>query len=129
TATRIVASSPLAPVVPLTFLSFFFSSRRRHTRSKRDWSSDVCSSDLEASGSPLISSFPEKLISTLPLGCGAEIKESCFSAVTPRSEERRVGKEESGRECGDSNTEVDVYASESATDVRHADEERSATSD
>src|SRR5699024_11837099 len=27
---------------------FFFSSRRRHTRSKRDWSSDVCSSDLPA---------------------------------------------------------------------------------
>src|SRR5207249_8776988 len=26
----------------------FFSSRRRHTRSKRDWSSDVCSSDLSA---------------------------------------------------------------------------------
>src|SRR6266496_215701 len=26
--------------------SFFFSSRRRHTRSLRDWSSDVCSSDL-----------------------------------------------------------------------------------
>src|SRR5437868_7613086 len=26
--------------------NFFFSSRRRHTRSKRDWSSDVCSSDL-----------------------------------------------------------------------------------
>src|SRR5699024_969993 len=33
------------------FLScFFFSSRRRHTRSKRDWSSDVCSSDLAAIG-------------------------------------------------------------------------------
>src|SRR5207249_8607762 len=28
------------------FVRFFFSSRRRHTRSKRDWSSDVCSSDL-----------------------------------------------------------------------------------
>src|SRR5437868_11714509 len=27
---------------------FFFSSRRRHTRSKRDWSSDVCSSDLKS---------------------------------------------------------------------------------
>src|SRR2546421_2193313 len=27
-------------------LMFFFSSRRRHTRSDRDWSSDVCSSDL-----------------------------------------------------------------------------------
>src|SRR2546429_3452048 len=28
---------------------FFFSSRRRHTRCSRDWSSDVCSSDLELS--------------------------------------------------------------------------------
>src|SRR2546429_2969461 len=27
---------------------FFFSSRRRHTRCSRDWSSDVCSSDLPA---------------------------------------------------------------------------------
>src|SRR5699024_11969620 len=33
------------PSTCVTFL-FFFSSRRRHTRSKRDWSSDVCSSDL-----------------------------------------------------------------------------------
>src|SRR5699024_3951826 len=32
----------------ISFLElFFFSSKRRHTRSKRDWSSDVCSSDLE----------------------------------------------------------------------------------
>src|SRR5438067_8559481 len=30
----------------LSYPPFFFSSRRRHTRSKRDWSSDVCSSDL-----------------------------------------------------------------------------------
>src|SRR6266496_2051478 len=29
---------------------FFFSSRRRHTRSLRDWSSDVCSSDLQVAG-------------------------------------------------------------------------------
>src|SRR5260221_9796146 len=29
-------------------LFFFFSSRRRHTRSLCDWSSDVCSSDLDA---------------------------------------------------------------------------------
>src|SRR5207245_11726292 len=29
-----------------TLLFFFFSSRRRHTRCYRDWSSDVCSSDL-----------------------------------------------------------------------------------
>src|SRR2546422_4225657 len=31
-------------------LFFFFSSRRRHTRCSRDWSSDVCSSDLPACG-------------------------------------------------------------------------------
>src|SRR3989449_10320208 len=30
----------------MTFFFFFFSSRRRHTRCSRDWSSDVCSSDL-----------------------------------------------------------------------------------
>src|SRR5206468_9626975 len=30
------------------YFVFFFSSRRRHTRSDRDWSSDVCSSDLAA---------------------------------------------------------------------------------
>src|SRR3989449_5442483 len=29
------------------FFFFFFSSRRRHTRCSRDWSSDVCSSDLD----------------------------------------------------------------------------------
>src|SRR5699024_12113610 len=42
-------------------LFFFFSSRRRHTRSKRDWSSDVCSSDLAS-----ISYLPES-VSMLPL--------------------------------------------------------------
>src|SRR5690606_40551577 len=34
----------------LTF--FFFSSRRRHTRFSRDWSSDVCSSDLKTVDPP-----------------------------------------------------------------------------
>src|SRR5690625_7440369 len=33
------------------FFNFFFSSRRRHTRWPRDWSSDVCSSDLPRSTS------------------------------------------------------------------------------
>src|SRR5690606_40094544 len=32
------------------FVFFFFSSRRRHTRFSRDWSSDVCSSDLILTG-------------------------------------------------------------------------------
>src|SRR2546422_9991849 len=33
-------------IVSFVFFFFFFSSRRRHTRCSRDWSSDVCSSDL-----------------------------------------------------------------------------------
>src|SRR2546421_5790321 len=36
----------LAMCFSLCLFFFFFSSRRRHTRSDRDWSSDVCSSDL-----------------------------------------------------------------------------------
>ena len=32
--------------VPIIIPAFFFSSRRRHTKSLCDWSSDVCSSDL-----------------------------------------------------------------------------------
>src|SRR5690606_3838757 len=37
-----------------TWVLFFFSSRRRHTRFSRDWSSDVCSSDLAAVVAPLV---------------------------------------------------------------------------
>src|SRR5690606_40663978 len=33
--------------VYIFYFHFFFSSRRRHTRFSRDWSSDVCSSDLK----------------------------------------------------------------------------------
>src|SRR5216684_3541396 len=39
----------MLPTQPVSF-SFFFSSRRRHTRCSRDWSSDVCSSDLVEGG-------------------------------------------------------------------------------
>src|SRR4249920_2329966 len=38
---RLLLAASCCPTV-----SFFFSSRRRHTRCGRDWSSDVCSSDL-----------------------------------------------------------------------------------
>src|SRR5256884_4318523 len=53
----------------LDFLGFFFSSRRRHTRCSRDWSSDVCSSDL-SSGRPLlqIAAQPRFIVAVL---CGA----------------------------------------------------------
>src|SRR5438445_1614763 len=45
---------PLYSTISLTqhFIFFFFSSRRRHTRYWRDWSSDVCSSDLQFEPTP-----------------------------------------------------------------------------
>src|SRR5690554_7256170 len=39
------------------YFFFFFSSRRRHTRCGRDWSSDVCSSDLIVVGEKSSSDF------------------------------------------------------------------------
>src|SRR2546428_3135188 len=42
---------------------FFFSSRRRHTRSDRDWSSDVCSSDLYAES---VEAVPQNLNEVRP---------------------------------------------------------------
>src|SRR2546421_3434875 len=44
-------------VVVIVCVVFFFSSRRRHTRSDRDWSSDVCSSDLDHVARPSAASF------------------------------------------------------------------------
>src|SRR2546421_5671084 len=43
--------SVLLAIAIVSFVFFFFSSRRRHTRSDRDWSSDVCSSDLSSANS------------------------------------------------------------------------------
>src|SRR5699024_5654512 len=51
---------------------FFFSSRRRHTRSKRDWSSDVCSSDL-------VYCVPRSLWMIAPSNAGYEVR--AFSSV------------------------------------------------
>src|SRR5699024_11514432 len=56
----------------MIFLSryFFFSSRRRHTISKRDWSSDVCSSDLALKNINM--SIRDKEVTAIigPSGCG-----------------------------------------------------------
>src|SRR5207247_4028713 len=70
---------------------FFFSSRRRHTRSTRDWSSDVCSSDLahlEHDFGPEQSARYWTIYEALRTELGYA---DYLGAV--RSEERRVGKE------------------------------------
>src|SRR5687768_16371654 len=44
---------------------FFFSSRRRHTRCSRDWSSDVCSSDLQRTARPQVEEVVDLRIAEL----------------------------------------------------------------
>src|SRR5437870_13117916 len=66
--------------------AFFFSSRRRHTRWPRDWSSDVCSSDLN--------SYELGPGNWVPLHFHHGSEELLVVLRgRPRSEERRVGKE------------------------------------
>src|SRR5690349_23429250 len=76
---------------------FFFSSRRRHTRSLRDWSSDVCSSDLtftatvEASAQAVDAASGTTRMLLVVDNQSGELMTGAFASV--RSEERRVGKE------------------------------------
>src|SRR2546429_2112562 len=82
---------------------FFFSSRRRHTRCSRDWSSDVCSSDLVGVYQNKYFNLsgdrePDRLMaarissSVFPM-LGAEPMLGRRFTIGERSEERRVGKE------------------------------------
>src|SRR5207253_7128691 len=101
---------------------FFFSSRRRHTRWPRDWSSDVCSSDLYYTWSPadygyVVTDPPPVAGSNASDsssgygdgGSGADVylypRNGQSDAQTQqdryRSEERRVGKEWGARRWGD----------------------------
>src|SRR5207249_8522785 len=93
---------------------FFFSSRRRHTRSKRDWSSDVCSSDLgRVAGAAAHGAALTAGEAALPAADGGKeaagrvdgaaahrgvqagdlVGEARYQPAATRSEERRVGKE------------------------------------
>src|SRR5207253_4642576 len=92
---------------------FFFSSRRRHTRWPRDWSSDVCSSDLgelvvlelqdrsrwdraEIEKGLALLDQSIRLKANRPASAyqlQAAIVALHAQAESPRSEERRVGKE------------------------------------
>src|SRR2546426_5829728 len=85
---------------------FFFSSRRRHTRLQGDWSSDVCSSDLERYYEPgllaKVMGFNKEPLLNVNAFTSVELYPE-VSLTTPkgegcklgihRSEERRVGKE------------------------------------
>src|SRR3712207_8837425 len=83
---------------------FFFSSRRRHTRYWRDWSSDVCSSDLDVHAPEDGDLFPDGVEDQDRCGeeeaaverqaAGGDVEHVLeVSGESARSEERRVGKE------------------------------------
>src|SRR5256884_1024950 len=69
---------------------FFFSSRRRHTRCSRDWSSDVCSSDLRATPArtPTMATATLPESSTSPRrGAPSRVATRLSPSYLPRSEE------------------------------------------
>src|SRR3712207_8133024 len=85
---------------------FFFSSRRRHTRYWRDWSSDVCSSDLlrdprawdRIRGIEAQFDWAHEGLVPAPVDAGAVLflisrAQGTLDGPDLRSEERRVGKE------------------------------------
>src|SRR2546430_5618317 len=88
---------------------FFFSSRRRHTRFDCDWSSDVCSSDLQRISGPDIDiammaraqgaegigpvAKASELARAIEKGIQAARNGAVCVVDVRRSEERRVGKE------------------------------------
>src|SRR5690606_40941986 len=100
----------------------FFSSRRRHTRFSRDWSSDVCSSDLLKASDFDGVMFPggfgvaKNLCTFAFKGSQGEVRADVNNVIhdfynskkpigavciAPRSEERRVGKEDRSQEVPD----------------------------
>src|SRR2546430_5551940 len=84
-------------------LFFFFSSRRRHTRFDCDWSSDVCSSDLDLSDDLETEEDVqentdehddlERAVVRGRQKIGVEREQQERGDLAQRSEERRVGKE------------------------------------
>src|SRR5437868_15483470 len=74
-------------------MAFFFSSRRRHTRSKRDWSSDVCSSDLLNDPRTEAVDWCNYGLFLREAGFPTRLSYACLAKSEERSEERRVGKE------------------------------------
>src|SRR5690606_41157642 len=111
------------------WIFFFFSSRRRHTRFSRDWSADVCSSDLAARGSPARFSSKNSASSRpagsseVTMGALRPVCCACTGAArearikVERSEERRVGKEGRSRWARNHQNEIVAKGEELRRDI------------
>src|SRR5690625_7008630 len=89
----IVYDGDMSMILDNVFL--FFSSRRRHTRWPRDWSSDVCSSDLDIDA--VIIGTPDhwhclQTVHACQAGKDVYVEKPLGRTTSERSEERRVGK-------------------------------------
>src|SRR6266403_5075138 len=80
------------------FFFFFFSSRRRHTRSLRDWSSDVCSSDLKLSTMPS-STAPSSVPGRLPRPPSTQIGRASCRERSVDLGGRRIIKKKKNSAC------------------------------
>src|SRR6266508_4176991 len=76
---------------------FFFSSRRRHTIWLRDWSSDVCSSDLVLGADPVA-----RRLHQIRHGDGVRVGAGSLERQPPQQRPAGVGELEQGEVGGDS---------------------------
>src|SRR6266478_8930734 len=89
-------------ILVLEFLSFFFfSSRRRHTRFDCDWSSDVCSSDLELALEPVLGALvlarllPQVRVAPVQIGrasCRERVEISVVAVSLKKKKQLRKSK-------------------------------------
>src|SRR5690606_7121302 len=84
------------PASVLTY--FFFSSRRRHTRFSRDWSSDVCSSDLDIVPKRAALRAAQHALDRRPIACkGARFEVFALEPSGPGQYLRRAPHAETAR--------------------------------
>src|SRR6266498_3501584 len=103
------------------FVFFFFSSRRRHTRCGRDWSSDVCSSDLTPSTSSVTATPASRCGSRLPAAKSAlrvarvgRPRASTTSGSASNSSSAAISSRRGASGCGSSSTTITTPSSRPA---------------
>src|SRR5690349_23405006 len=90
---------------------FFFSSRRRHTRSLRDWSSDVCSSDLPLADAPALRLRHLQSLAACPAGVSEIRRSPRQEALLPFADGDRLDQRRQQGEIGRASCREKVWIS------------------